>query len=95
MPQGIRICKVCGKEYPYCKTNRPAGVSRWQDVACSPSHAAIYFSKIAESRFKSADSHDTSEEIAVIPESVEDSDEDDELFEEEFDDVSEELEIEL
>ena len=50
MAKGTKICKVCGKEYEYCKTNRPVDLFRWSDVACSPEHAAIYFKEIEESR---------------------------------------------
>lgn len=95
MPQGVRICKVCGREYPYCKTNRPVGISRWQDVCCSPEHAAIYFAKIAESRAQSTASVDVKEDSVVAFEYVEDSEEEDAFFEEEFDDDTEEPEIEL
>ena len=47
---GKRICKICGKEYDYCKTNRPTGLFRWQDVACSPGHGAMYFAQVMEAR---------------------------------------------
>ena len=50
MPKGIRTCKICGNEYPYCKTERPTGLFRWQDVACCPEHAAEYFEQIAIAR---------------------------------------------
>lgn len=51
MATATKICKVCGKEYPYCHSLRlNAGVFRWQDVACSPEHASIYFARIEESR---------------------------------------------
>lgn len=50
MPTGIRICKVCGKEYPYCKTERRTTIFRFQDVACCPEHGVIYFERVAESR---------------------------------------------
>ncbi len=50
MAQGTRICKVCGKEYPYCKTERRVDLFRYQDVACCKEHAAIYFRDIAISR---------------------------------------------
>ena len=52
MAQGTRICKVCGKEYPYCKTFTPADVFRWQDVACCAEHGAEYFAQIEASRNK-------------------------------------------
>ena len=54
MAAGTRICKICGKEYPYCKTFNTTNAYRWQDVACCPEHAAIYFTKIAESRNEDA-----------------------------------------
>lgn len=50
MAQGTRICKICGKEYPYCKSFAPAGVFRWQDVACCAEHGAQYFAEIEASR---------------------------------------------
>lgn len=43
-----RICKICGCEYPYCKTF--SRNFRYQDVACSPEHAAEYFRRIDLSR---------------------------------------------
>lgn len=93
-----RKCKVCGCEYEYCHTaRRVAGVFRWQDVACSPEHGSIYLAKIMESRSKDniataaveAKSDETSRTVYDL-----DEDEDDELFEEEFDDDAEEPAIE-
>lgn len=95
MPMGTRKCKVCGCEYPYCKTNRPVGIFRYQDVACSPTCGSIYFARIAASRSKDAALDNTVKDSAATAESIDDSDEVDELFEEEFDDDAEELEIEL
>ena len=50
MAKGTKICKVCGKEYEYCKTWRPSEVFRYQDVACSKECGDIYFAKIMKSR---------------------------------------------
>lgn len=50
MPNGTRICKVCGKEYEYCHTIRPSGVFRYQDVACCPEHGAIYLKEVQIAR---------------------------------------------
>lgn len=50
MAAGIKICKVCGCEYPYCKTASVPGVFRYQDVACSEEHGAIYLKQVMESR---------------------------------------------
>ena len=55
MEEGIplkatRICKVCGIEYPFCKTERPNGTFIYQEVACCKEHAKEYFAKIAASR---------------------------------------------
>lgn len=49
MPKGTRKCKICGCEYPYCKTVTQDRF-RYQDVACSPEHATEYFKKIELSR---------------------------------------------
>jgi len=50
MASGRKVCRVCGKEYEYCKTERNKSVFRWQDVACCPEHAMAYFDAIEESR---------------------------------------------
>lgn len=55
MEKAKRICKVCGKEYPYCKTWRSTDIFRWQDVACCPEHAAEYFEQVRVSREKEAE----------------------------------------
>lgn len=49
MPNGTRKCKICGCDYPYCKTVTQDRF-RYQDVACSPEHATEYFKKIELSR---------------------------------------------
>lgn len=49
MAKSTRICKICNKEYPYCKTEW-RGVNRWQDVACCPEHATEYFRRVREAR---------------------------------------------
>ena len=51
MGNSTRVCKVCGKEYPYCKTELKNGeIFRWQDVACCVEHGSEYFALIAASR---------------------------------------------
>ena len=47
---GIRICKVCGKEYECCRNAAKPGQFRWQDVACCVEHGAIYFEKVMKAR---------------------------------------------
>lgn len=86
MATGYKTCKICGKKYEYCMTNRRYTIFRWQDVACSPEHGAIYFQQIEESR-KQAVSSPVAEELP-IDEGL------DALFEEDFDDGEEELAIE-
>ncbi|MCQ2770651.1 MAG: hypothetical protein MJ236_02495 [Clostridia bacterium] len=49
MSKGTRICKICGKEYEYCKT-KAQGMFIWRDVACCEEHAKEYFRKVAISR---------------------------------------------
>lgn len=61
MPKGTRKCKICGCEYPYCKTVTQDRF-RYQDVACSPEHATEYFKKIELSRM--------TEELRTNPEDV-------------------------
>lgn len=51
MAKATRICKICGKEYEYCRTETN-NKFRWQDVACCPEHGAEYFRLIKESRAK-------------------------------------------
>jgi len=52
MAKGIKVCKVCGKEYEACHTLRPNLNSefRWQDVACCPEHGAAYLAQVMEAR---------------------------------------------
>lgn len=50
MAKATRICKVCGKEYDYCKTWLSTNKFRYQDVACSPECGAKYFALIEASR---------------------------------------------
>lgn len=50
MATGIKRCRVCGKEYPYCKTASRPGVFRYQDVACCPEHGSIYLKKVLAAR---------------------------------------------
>ena len=46
----MKTCKVCGKEYEYCKTFRPSVGFRYQDVACSEKCGSIYLTEILKSR---------------------------------------------
>lgn len=50
MATGTKRCKVCGKEYPYCKTASRPGIFRYQDVACCPEHGSIYLKRVMEAR---------------------------------------------
>lgn len=50
----MRKCKVCGREYEYCRSKRLENSFRWQDVACSPEHGSIYLAEIVASRTKLA-----------------------------------------
>ncbi len=85
-------CKVCGCEYDYCRTNkRDVSQNRWQDVACSPEHAAIYFARIAASRAPAPINEVREEDIDtdiveedVVMEELDNSD--DEMLDEELED---------
>ena len=50
MLPNTKICKICGKEYKYCKTESLKDIFRWRDVACCPEHGKEYFKLIMESR---------------------------------------------
>jgi hypothetical protein len=63
----IKTCKVCGKEYEYCHTNRPSGLFRWQDVACSPECGNEYFRRIAISRGELVEEPSKAESAEVQP----------------------------
>lgn len=87
----LKKCKVCGREYKYCRTAKLASTPfRWQDVACSPEHGSIYFDRIMESR-KQICITDTKNDVDDDFNLAEDEDP---LFEEEFDD-DEDVEFEL
>lgn len=101
MATATRKCKVCGAEYEYCHTvRRVAGVFRWQDVACSPEHGSIYLDRIMASRSAKPTSDSVEAEKAMSAEETAnnyddlDEDEENELFEEDFDDSAEEPAIE-
>ena len=89
MATAMKKCKVCGCEYEYCHTvRRIAGVFRWQDVACSPDHGSVYLARIEASRAGQITDNDA-EVVSNNPDCVFDQieeDDDDVLFEEEFDD---------
>lgn len=64
MSNGMKRCRVCGKEYKACHTLRHnPNVFRWQDVACSPECGAIYLRRILESRGKVEKTVDDYEDI--------------------------------
>lgn len=97
MATAMKKCKVCGCEYEYCHTvRRIAGVFRWQDVACSPEHGSIYLAKIEASRATPVADDDTNivDEVENDVALVDEDDEVDELFEEDFEDSLEEIAIE-
>lgn len=52
MGKATAICKICGKEYPYCNTLRDEGLFRWQDVACCQEHGSQYFAEVIAARAK-------------------------------------------
>ena len=48
---GTKICKICGKEYPYCLSAvKGDGVFRWQDIACCEEHGRQYFAAVNAAR---------------------------------------------
>ncbi len=85
MVSATRICKVCGKEYPYCATLRQvAGIFRWQDVACSPEHGSTYLARVRAARGETTEApvvHNNAPEYL----DDEEDEENDVLFEEDYD----------
>lgn len=76
MANGTKICRVCGKEYPACTTNRlTPGVFRWKDVACTPECGQEYFRRIMESRTVKTVVEEVEPEVAeeIVTEDVVDS----------------------
>lgn len=80
MATAIKKCRVCGKEYEACHTQRPATVFRWQEVACSPECGSIYLAQIEESR-KTVVANATADraESAELVKDIEDDIDEDEL----------------
>lgn len=99
MATATKKCRVCGKNYEYCHTNRRvAGVFRWQDVACSPECGAIYLAKIEASRAVKSVVDEIAAEDAVLKSNSDFSDLDecdgeDLWFDDDFDDEAEETAI--
>ncbi len=51
MPITKRKCRVCGKEYEACRTNKKdVGGFNWKEVACSPECGAEYLRLVQEAR---------------------------------------------
>ena len=70
MPQGTRICKICGKEYSYCKTLKAPEMFRWQDVACCAKHGQEYLKRIIESRTPSKNTQSKNEFTDIAEEDI-------------------------
>lgn len=77
--KGMRICKTCGKEYPYCQSvNLSGNKFRWQDVGCSIECAEKYFKAVAEDRgevFNGIGVDEPKEESPVVAEVTEKTEE--------------------
>lgn len=53
MPKATKECRVCGKTYVACNTNRHFdGSFHWREVACSPECGQEYLRKVTESRME-------------------------------------------
>ena len=90
-------CRVCGKEYEACRNaKRVDGVFRWQDVACSVEHGAIYLDLIRKSRATEHDAvaNTSIEQAFALFEEEYLNDVEDDIVDDEFDDA-EDPEIEV
>lgn len=53
MPKATKECRVCGKTYVACNTNRHFdGSFHWREVACSPECGQEYLRRVTESRME-------------------------------------------
>lgn len=51
MGKATKICRVCGKAYEACHTEKKdPSIFRWQDVACSPECGTEYLRRVTEAR---------------------------------------------
>lgn len=51
MPKQTKICRVCGKTYEACNSQRTgSNVFNWKEVACSPECGTEYFKRVELSR---------------------------------------------
>lgn len=72
-----RKCKICGKEYEYCHSNRKQGdIFHYQDVACCFEHGREYFALVMKARMSSAESESVEDVEDVV---YDDEQEDDSL----------------
>lgn len=90
MPKATKICRVCGKQYEACHTEKVDGTFRWQEVACSPECGEEYLRRVMEARnpsvkskrglrakiapVKNESSPEVSEVVAHVIESIPDAD---------------------
>ena len=98
MAVATRICKICGSEYEYCRTERNVpNLNRWQDVACCVDHASEYFARVEAARAASSptlhiENSNVEQEVVISNVDMEIDIEDDGEFEysdEEYDDEDE------
>lgn len=102
MPATFRKCKICGVEYPYCKTALRDDVFRYQDVACCPEHGSMYLAKILESRgikpktnVEEAHSSVVDKCDAPAPQDIEDDDDYDFFDDDDYNEEDDEEDVEL
>lgn len=74
MLPNTKICKICGKEYKYCKTESLKSVFRWRDVACCPEHGREYFRLVMESRSEESETDRDSKNKSSAKETKKDTD---------------------
>lgn len=56
MPKATKECRVCGKTYVACNTNRHFdGSFHWREVACSPECGQEYLKRVTASRIGQQD----------------------------------------
>lgn len=74
MPKATKECRVCGKTYVACNTNRHFdGSFHWREVACSPECGQEYLKRVTASRMEPQTEPEViEEETELIEEEPED-----------------------
>lgn len=78
MPRATKECRVCGKTYTACNTNRHFdGSFHWREVACSPECGQEYLRQVIASRAPAKPPEEEEDPMFLEVEAEDEEDEDD------------------